>query len=200
MKKGLIYIHGKGGAAEEADHYRRLLPNYDVVGLDYEAKTPWEAQKEFSCFYDLFGKQHSEVSIVANSIGAFFAINAFMDKKIEKAYFISPIVNMENLIINMMKRENIAERQLEEQGSIETVYGETLSWEYLSWVRKHPVCWNIPSKILYGSKDNLQSLDTIQTFADKIGATVTVMKDGEHWFHTEEQMKFLDDWIKNSIG
>ena len=75
----------------------------------------------------------------------------------------------------MMKRENIAERQLEEQGSIETVYGETLSWEYLSWVRKHPVCWNIPSKILYGSKDNLQSLDTIQTFADKIGATVSVV-------------------------
>lgn len=200
MEKGLIYIHGKGGTAEEADHYRRLLPNYDVVGLDYKAKTPWEAKKEFSCFYDVFSQQHSEVNIVANSIGAFFAMNAFIDKKIEKAYLISPIVNMENLIINMMKRENITERQLKEQGSIETVSGEILSWEYLSWVRKHPVCWNVPSKILYGSKDNLQSLDTIQTFADKTCSTVTVMKDGEHWFHTEEQMKFLDDWIKNSIG
>ena len=21
------------------------------------------------------------------------------------------------------------------------------------------------------------------------------MRNGEHWFHTEEQMKFLDEWI-----
>ncbi len=26
--------------------------------------------------------------------------------------------------------------------------------------------------------------------------TLTIMKNGEHWFHTEEQMKFLDSWIK----
>ena len=26
-------------------------------------------------------------------------------------------------------------------------------------------------------------------------ATLTVMKGGEHWFHTEEEMKFLDEWI-----
>jgi len=24
---------------------------------------------------------------------------------------------------------------------------------------------------------------------------VTVMEGGEHWFHTAEQMAFLDDWI-----
>ena len=24
---------------------------------------------------------------------------------------------------------------------------------------------------------------------------VAVMENGEHWFHTEEQMKFLDEWI-----
>ena len=26
-------------------------------------------------------------------------------------------------------------------------------------------------------------------------ATLTVMEGGEHWFHTEEQMDFLDRWI-----
>ena len=38
-----------------------------------------------------------------------------------------------------------------------------------------------------------------ETHYDKIraqtGADVTVMKNGEHWFHTEEQMRFLDEWI-----
>ena len=27
-------------------------------------------------------------------------------------------------------------------------------------------------------------------------AELTVMEDGEHWFHTGEQMRFLDDWIR----
>lgn len=26
---------------------------------------------------------------------------------------------------------------------------------------------------------------------------LTVMEDGEHWFHTPSQMKFLDNWIKD---
>ena len=56
--------------------------------------------------------------------------------------------------------------------------------------------WPIPTSILYGENDNLTSLETIRTFADKIGADLTVMKDGEHWFHTEDQMAFLDQWIR----
>ena len=35
--------------------------------------------------------------------------------------------------------------------------------------------------------------------ADQIGATLTVMKGGEHWFHTDNQMAFLDQWIKKYI-
>ena len=33
-------------------------------------------------------------------------------------------------------------------------------------------------------------------FADDHHAKLTVMTGGEHWFHTEEQMRFLDEWIK----
>ena len=33
-------------------------------------------------------------------------------------------------------------------------------------------------------------------FAERTGASLTVMKDGEHWFHTEEQMSFLFNWIR----
>jgi hypothetical protein len=40
------------------------------------------------------------------------------------------------------------------------------------------------------------SIDTITDFANKHQATLTVMEGGEHWFHTEEQMAFLDNWIK----
>lgn len=32
--------------------------------------------------------------------------------------------------------------------------------------------------------------------AETCGASLTVMENGEHWFHTEEQMRFLDNWIQ----
>lgn len=81
---------------------------------------------------------------------------------------------------------------------IETSFGETLSWEYLCYVREHPVVWNIPTKILYGDKDNLTSYETMSDFASKMGISLTVMNNGEHRFHTDEQMNFLDDWICES--
>ena len=126
-------------------------------------------------------------------------MNTLADKKIEKAYFISPVVDMENLIGNMMLWANVAEDKLREQKEIQTSFGETLSWDYLCYVREHPIIWNIPTHILYGEKDNLTSYETISRFADKIGATLTVMKNGEHWFHTKEQMDFLSDWITASF-
>lgn len=35
MKESIIYVHGKGGSAEEADHYKPLFPNCEVIGFDY---------------------------------------------------------------------------------------------------------------------------------------------------------------------
>ena len=70
--------------------------------------------------------------------------------------------------------------------------------EYLAWVRQHPITWNVPTAILYGSQDNLQCFEVIRAFADQTGADVTVMENGEHWFHTKEQMTFLDEWIRKS--
>lgn len=196
MNIAVIYIHGKGGNAKEAEHYKKIFPECEVIGLDYVSETPWEAADEFKMFFNEIIKKFSSVILIANSIGAFFAMNALNYTQIEKAFFISPIVNMEKLICDMMQWSNITEKDLIEKGTIETNFGETLSWEYLSWIRNHPISWNIPTSILYGSTDNLQSMDTIKVFAEGIDADLTVMENGEHWFHTEEQMAFLDQWMR----
>ena len=194
-KTAVIYIHGKGGNAGEAEHYKKFFAECEVLGFDYKSQTPWEAKNEFAeYFYDI-SRRYKSVVLIANSIGAYFAMNANPIAQIEKAYFISPIVNMENLITNMMQWAGVTEADLERQGLIETSFGEVLSWEYLQWVRNHPIQWNVPTSILYGGADNMQSMETIKTFADSIGAELTVMDNGEHWFHTDEQMKFLDQWI-----
>lgn len=199
MKQIVIYVHGKGGTAEEAKHYQPLFPESYVIGFDYKSQNPWEAKSEFSGFYDLHIKGYDSVILVANSIGAFFSMNALAEKKISKALFISPISNMEKLITNMMIWSNVTEEELCRKKEISTGFGETLSWEYLCYVRKHPIKWNIPTCILYGANDNLTSLETVSEFAEQIGASLTIMNDGEHWFHTNEQMEFLDNWIRNSI-
>ena len=99
----------------------------------------------------------------------------------------------------MMKWVNVTESELKERKEITTDFGETLSWEYLCYVRENPVDWRVPTRILYWERDNLTSPDTVKTFADKHGAELTVMKKGEHWFHTEEQMKFLDEWLSGKV-
>ena len=197
MNRTIVYIHGQGGNAEEAEHYRSLFPDCRVIGLDYQSQSPWEAKEEFPRLFELLCGQRERVTVIANSIGAYFAMSALSEKQVEKAYFISPVVDMETLIETMMTWAGVSEKELREKGEIETDFGEKLSWEYLSYVREHPITWNVPTHILYGGRDNLTSFETIAAFAKQTGAALSVMEDGEHWFHTEEQMEFLDRWIQS---
>lgn len=199
MRRIVIYIHGKGGNAGEAEHYRPLFAGSDVIGFDYTAQNPWDAQMEFPRLFDVCTKGYDEVILIANSIGAFFAMSALAEKNISRALFVSPIVNMEKLIADMMLWANVTEDELQSKKEIQTAFGETLSWAYLCYVRRHPIQWSIPTSILYGGKDHLTSGETISAFAEKQGADLTVMEDGEHWFHTDAQMRFLDDWIRRAI-
>ena len=199
MKTLVIYIHGKDGSALEAAHYIPLFSECTVTGFDYKSVTPQNAITEFRGYFDTVSVGYDTVYLIANSIGAFFSLCSLGNKKVKKAFFISPIVNMENLICDMMTWANVSEWELEEKKEIPTPFGEALSWEYLMWVRNHPINWSIPTEILYGSHDNLQSADTIRNFAKEHGANITVMENGEHWFHTDEQMKFLDAWLKQKL-
>ena len=199
MKNAIIYIHGKGGNAAEAEHYQRLFPAYDVLGFDYKAQTPWEAAEEFPAYFDAVSQQYTSVSVIANSIGAYFALHALSGRPIEKALLISPVVDMEKLIADMMAWAQVSEDELRGRGEIPTEFGETLSWDYLCYVRAHPIEWTADTEILYGEADNLTSIATVRTFAEKTGAGLTVMQNGEHWFHTAEQMAFLDHWAAKSF-
>ncbi len=197
MKDLVLYVHGKGGSAAESAHYGPLFPDCEVVGLDYKTFTPWETGKEIRDAAETLSRGHKSTILIANSIGAFFSMNAGLDGLIERAYFISPIVDMERLIRDMMTWANVTETELREKGVISTAFGEDLSWDYLCYVREHPVQWSVPTEILYGGKDNLTSRETVSAFAGAHRAGLTVMEDGEHWFHTDEQLRFLDEWLKS---
>ena len=168
MKNVIVYVHGKGGNTEEANYYRKFFnDDFDIIGFDYKSENPWDAKSEFSDYFDSITSEYNKTILIANSIGAYFSLISLADKKIEKAMLISPIVDMERLILDMMTWANVSEEELSIKKEIETPFGETLSWEYLSYVRKNPIQWNIPTGILYAEKDNMTSISTITDFSKK---------------------------------
>lgn len=198
MEHLVIYVHGKGGSADEAEHYAPLFPGCEVVGFGYRSQTPWDARDEFPRFFEHLRADCDSLTLIANSIGAFFSMTSLSARHADRALFISPVVDMEDLILNMMSWANVTEDELRARKEIRTDFDETLSWDWLCDVRNHPLRWTVPTRILYGDRDNLTSPETMSAFAARINAPLTVMPGGEHWFHTPEQMRFLDNWIGES--
>lgn len=118
MKNLVVYVHGKGGSAQEAEHYKSLFPKDEVIGFDYHSQTPWEAKKEFLAFFTEQKKRYDQLTLVANSIGAYFALSSLDETLVDRAYFISSVVDMENLICNTITRVAITtEEDAEKKGT-----------------------------------------------------------------------------------
>lgn len=196
MKKAILYIHGKGGGHWEAEQYKENCMGFDVIGVDYEVDYPWIVEDKIMAAYNNIAKGYDLIYVLANSIGAYFAMHVLQNCKIEKALFISPILNMEKLILTMTSWANVTERELCEKKEIPTSFGETLSWEYLCFVREHPITWKTPTDILYAGQDNLTSREIVDEFVNSHNAGLTIMENGEHWFHTDEQIAFLNCWLR----
>ncbi len=199
-KTAVLYVHGKGGSADEAQHYVAIFADADVYGLDYQTDFPWQTNCEIKKAVSYLAGRYDEVILIANSIGAFYSMHADICEKVCHAYFISPMIDLEQLIVNMMTWANVTEEDLKREKIIKTDFGEDLSWVYLCYVREHPIEWTVPTDILRGSEDTLSAVDATMRFIEKTGASLTVMQGGEHWFHTEEQMEFLDRWITDRIS
>lgn len=199
MNRAILYIHGKSGSHMEARQYAGNCSGFEITGVAYEEYRPWLVDGKIKSAYDALHGTYEQVYLLANSIGAYFAMHTLQHEKIEKALFISPVLDMERLILDMMKWAGVSEQELRERGEIPTDFGETLSWEYLCFVRENPIHWSVPTQILYGGKDHLIARQTVDNFTARHSAVLTVMENGEHWFHTEEQLDFLNRWMENAL-
>lgn len=140
------------------------------------------------------------IRLFANSMGAYFSLLAYPNEPIEKARFLSPIVDMQRLIQNMMMWFSVTEKELENKQTISTPIGQNLYWDYYCFVREHPVSrWEIPTHILYGSKDELCERDIISKFTELFACQLEIVQGSEHYFHTQEQLMILDEWLKRTV-
>lgn len=211
-KKLYLYIHGQGGYKEEAEMFSKIVNQYgwQVLSIDLpehgERKNeinsfdPWHVVPELSMIMEYAKSRWEKISLFANSIGAWFSMLSFEKENFWNCLFVSPVVDMKKLIAKMMNWANVSETQLEKERIIPTDFGQTLSWEYWQYVLAHPILkWKIPTKILYGEKDHLVDRQIIEEFAYKFNCDLTIMENGEHWFHTKQQLDVMHKWIKNTF-
>ena len=133
-------------------------------------------------------------------MGAYFSLLAYKDEKIKQCVFLSPVVNMKFIIDNMMLWSNTTEEKLKEKQEIKTDFGQTLYWDYYKYVKDNPITnLNKKTYILYGDKDNMQDRAIIERFVKDFNCNLTIMENGEHYFHTEEQLNYYKNWLDKII-
>lgn len=212
-EKSFLAIHGDQSSkddiviemfAEEAIKKGYMVLSFDLPGLG-DRESEEEPNDVLSYINDLqiafdYAKEISmEVSIFANSIGAYFSLLAYKNDRIVQALFLSPIIDMNKLLLKIMSWFEITDNQLFTKGMVETPF-KNLYWEYYEYVKKNPIIyWNIPTSILYGSEDDLTELETIIDFAKRYSSEVKILNGSEHFFHTNEQFKYFRDWLAKEI-
>lgn len=157
--------------------------------------------KELSQIMEYAKKNWKHINLFANSMGAYFSLLAYHNEPIKKAWFLSPVVDMQRIITNMMSWFEISEEQLKTQQTVPTPVGQNLYWDYYSFVNTHPITdWKIPTFILYGDKDDMCESDIITKFKDQFRCNLNILKEGEHYFHTPEQLDVLNNWLKETLS
>jgi pimeloyl-ACP methyl ester carboxylesterase len=140
----------------------------------------------------------NNINLFACSMGAYFSLLAYKDEALLQALFLSPVLNMERLINNMMIWFTISEEKLKAEQEIATPIGQMMYWDYYCYVKEHPVNkWNIPTSILYGTNDDTVECETVENFSAQFHAKLNLMENGEHYFHTPEQLSFFNEWCRN---
>lgn len=175
------------------------LPEHgDRKGEPTSCKPP-ACVRDLSVILDYVEDRWRHIGLFAVSMGAYFSLLACGNRSIEKAWFLSPVVDMEALIENMMTWFHVSPERLEREQAIPTPMGQTLCWDYLCYVREHPICrWPIPTEILTGGRDTLCDASVTAAFAKRFSCRLRTAEYAEHWFHTPEELSAVALWLRET--
>ena len=106
---------------------------------------------------------------------------------------------MKHLIDKMMVWFDITLERLEKEKEIETPI-DLMSWEYYRYVLSHPITeWNIPTHILFGGRDDLQSTEVMNDFAGRFSCNLTVSQDSLHPFIEKGDILVVHKWLSDNL-
>lgn len=209
--KAYLCVHGKMSSKESAEAIAQIAAGrvYQTISFDLpqhgERKNEdrrcdiWNGIRDLTLISDYVFRHWNDVSLYACSLGAYFSLHAYPHLPFRKCLFQSPILDMEDLIRKMFLWFGITEERLAAEKEIDTPI-DLMSWDYFQYVLAHPIAeWNIPTNILYGGKDNLQSMAAIQEFCSRFGCGITLSENSEHPFMNDEDVLIVEQWLKNHL-
>lgn len=170
------------------------LPKHGERKDDITPINPEVCTKELNEIYNILKEKWNTISLFTNSIGTYFSLLAYKDKKIERAFFLSPLLDMREVIENMMLAFGVTEERLKIEKEITLPIGETLYWDYYSYVKKNPIIkWEIETYILCGEKDEICNVKTTKNFSKNFNCKLEILRDSEHYFYKVEQLEKLEE-------
>lgn len=206
--KAVLAVHGQGGSKEEAALLAQVVCplGWQVLSVDLPGHgeragkapefLPWNCVPELRQAKGFLQENWRQKALYAVSIGAWLSLLSFHPTTFSRCLLVSPLLDMEGLILSMMKQAGVTESRLRKEQIIPAASGQDLSWEYLTYARAHPApLWPCPTSILYGEGDSLVPLASVRDFAQRNACSLTNQPGGEHWFHTPEQLDDLKGWI-----
>lgn len=208
--KVFIHVHGKMSRKEDAAMFARIAEEKGYQTLSFDLPEHGERQDDARCdvwngirelrlIYDYASSRWREVSLFACSLGAYFSLQAFREDAFAKCLFQSPIVDMEYLVGRMMVWFGVSEALLEEKGEVDTPI-DPLRWDYYQYIRSHLVDkWMSPTAILFGGRDDLQSGEVMEGFADRFSCRLTVAESCAHAFMDPGDGQIIADWLRKEL-
>ena len=207
-----LFVHGLHGCKEEAARFAAVaVPRgWEVLAMDLpehggrkdgKRLVPWDVIPELQSVLRYAGGRYATIAVHATSIGAWFSMHAFADARIEKCLFVSPLVDMPAMIRGMMAAAGVDRARLKREKEIPTDAGQTLSWDCLCFAEAHPARALCPdTAVLYGGADTTVPRETIDRFVRDNECRLTVMPDGEHWFHTDAQLAYMRAFEEKALS
>lgn len=214
---GNLYIAAHGNMSNKTDEpiaifaEQAVKKGYQVLSFDlpehgersketYPCK-PDTCVSDLTAVYQYARSISDHISFFGCSMGVYFGLLAYHDLPLEQSLFLSPVISMERIIDGLMTGFQVSEQMLKEKQEIVLPVGITLYWDYCRYVKTHPIgAWNVSTGILYGRNDDLVPLAEVSAFAEKNSAVLEIAENGEHYFHTKEQLDSLRTWLKKSLS
>lgn len=206
-----LCVHGKMSSKESAEGIARIAAEkgYQTICFDLpqhgERKNEaarcdiWNGIHDLTCVADYVFARWQEVNLYACSLGAYFSLQTLVERTFRQCIFQSPILDMEHLIRKMFLWFGITEERLEREKEINTPI-DLMQWDYFQYVLAHPVeKWTAPTSILFGGRDDLQSLEVVEAFARRFGCEVTVAEHSAHSFMEEGDCAIVERWLREHI-
>lgn len=163
------------------------------------ACTPAHAVADLLAVYTYAASLSDELCFFGCSLGAYYALLALGSASFRRSWFLSPVLDMEQLVRRWMAEEAITEKRLRQEGTISLAAGPFLGWDDYCYIRRHPVDgWSSPLSILYGERDDMTDRSALDAFVRAHAAALQIVENGEHYFHTAEQLQIVRDWLEGT--